>query len=572
MDFDMIGGILSEFVKGVLIVDSHQVIAWSNDIYKELYEGVEIVGKSFSEVFSLQLEEIGESGHKLENLSGKKYVMRQKFLPGDKRGYVLVYIEEITDFNNKDTRIYCLENIIDNINEGVLISDYEGRFVLYNKSQEKLEGLSSKEVIGKYLWEGYRSSPELSEHRNVYRTNTPIIDRYSAHAYMDGIPKYVSYSTFPIIKDGETVAVYSISRNENRLQSLLHETLELKRKLYSTYGGVDTKYHNNGTRYTFSDIMGESSVLTSLIKDAETIALLSSPVLIIGETGTGKEVFAQSIHNYGRNKGEPFVDINCSAIPENLLESILFGTVKGSYTGAADQAGLFEEARGGTLFLDEINSMPVAMQAKLLRVLQERKVRRVGSLESVPINCRIISAVNEDPEKAVKEGKMRQDLYYRLAGVSLYLPPLRERTSDIVPTILFFVGKYNKLLNKNVKSLSGELCEVVMDYSWPGNIRELEHMVENIMIRTADDQEEIHVSDIPPYMRRNLLGSISKEHMEKKTESLPGLLRDMEKKMILESLKKNRWNLTHAAGELGIIRQSLEYRMKKLGIKRPDEI
>lgn len=569
MDIKTIGDIISEYVNGIIILDKEGKIIWSDDLYKEISYEKEILGKKFSDVFSVDLNQM--KNITINNLSGKKYKMKCRNIKENEEEYTLVIVDEITDFNNKDTKIYCLEKIIDSINDGIIISNYEGRIVLYNKSQEKLEELSSKEVVGKFLWEGYQSKPELSEHQKVFKTNTPIIDKYQAHSYKGGVAKYVSYSTYPIVKDGETIAVYSVCKNESSLQALLHETLELKRKLYSKSKYNEKNYQKNGTQYIFTDIIGDSSVMVNLIKESQTMALVNSPILIVGETGTGKEVFAQSIHNFSKNNKEAFVDINCSAIPENLLESILFGTVKGAYTGAVDQAGLFEEAGKGTLFLDEINSMPILMQSKLLRVLQEKKVRRVGGINSIPISCRIISAVNEDPQKAIKEDKLRQDLYYRLAGVSLYIPPLRERKEDIVTTIEFFINKYNKMLNKNIKSISKELREVMIDYKWPGNVRELEHVIENIMIRTTDTQTELKILDIPHYIREDMIGSISIDKVQKSQHGLPDILRSIEKELILESLKKNNWNISRATKDLGIIRQSLEYRMKKLKIEKTKE-
>lgn len=569
MDIKTIGDIISEYVNGIIILDKEERIIWSDDLYKEISYEKEILGKKFSDVFSIDLNQIKNST--INNLSGKKYKIECKTIKDGEEKYTLVIVDEITDFNNKNTKIYCLEKIIDSINDGIIISNYEGRIVLYNKSQEKLEELSSKEVVGKFLWEGYQSKQELSEHQKVFKTNTPIIDKYQAHSYKGGVAKYVSYSTYPIVKDGETIAVYSVCKNESSLQALLHETLELKRKLYSKSKYNEKNYQKNGTQYIFTDIIGDSSAMVNLIKESQAMALVNSPILIVGETGTGKEVFAQSIHNFSKNNKEVFVDINCSAIPENLLESILFGTVKGAYTGAVDQAGLFEEAGEGTLFLDEINSMPILMQSKLLRVLQEKKVRRVGGINSIPISCRIISAVNEDPQKSIKEGKLRQDLYYRLAGVSLYIPPLRERKEDIITTIEFFINKYNKMLNKNIKSISKELREVMMDYKWPGNVRELEHVIENIMIRTTDTQTELKVLDIPHYIREDIIGSISIDKIQKSKRGLPDILRGIEKELILESLRKNNWNISRATKDLGIIRQSLEYRMKKLKIEKPKE-
>jgi arginine utilization regulatory protein len=570
MNIKTFGSIISDYIKGIIILNSERYVIWRNEIYKELFNGEEILGSKLDKIFSVDLNEIIKEKKTIKNLSGKKYSIKRRDIREKEDTYSLILIDEITDFKDNNVKLYCLEQIIDSIDDGIIVSDYEGRVVLYNNSQEKLEDMDSKKVVGKYLWEcyDYDYKPELSEHRKVYKSNTPIVNKYEAHAYKDGIPKYVSYSTYPIIKEGETIAVYTISKNESRLQALLHDTLEQKRKLYSKNDYKSESHQNNGTRYTFSDIVGDSSAMLNLINEAEAIALLKSPVLIVGETGTGKEVFAQSIHNYSTNKEAPFVDINCSAIPENLLESILFGSVKGAYTGAVDQAGLFEEARNGTLFLDEINSMPISMQAKLLRVLQEKKVRRVGALNSIPISCRVISAVNEDPQKIIRESKFRQDLYYRIAGTSLYITPLRERQEDIISTSMFFINKYNKLLNRNIKSISKELKEVMLKYTWPGNIRELEHIIESIMVRASEKQTELSISDMPHYLKGNFISSVACDNLQTEKNSLSNVLRDIEKRLILESLEINGWNLSKTARDLGIIRQSLEYRMKKLNIEK----
>lgn len=571
MNIKTFGNILCDFIKGLIILDSRQVVIWRNKIYKELFNGEEILGTILNNIFSIGLKELSNESKVIKNLSGKKYNIKRRDIKDDDDMYTLILIDEITDFSDDKIKLYCLEKIIDSIDDGIIVSDYNGRVVLYNNSQEKLEDLSSKDVVGKYLWECYNYNPDLpglSEHRKVYKTQVPIINNYRAHAFKDGVPKYLSYSTYPIVKNGETIAVYSISKNESKLQELLHDTLELKRKLYSKSDYENEGYQNNGTRYTFSDIIGDSNVMANLIREAESISLLKTSVLIIGETGTGKELFAQSIHNLGAGKEAPFVDINCSAIPENLLEGILFGSVKGAYTGASDQAGLFEEARNGTLFLDEINSMPMSMQSKLLRVLQEKKVRRVGGLSSIPVSCRVISAVNEDPQKLIKDGKFRQDLYYRISGTSLYIPPLRERKKDIISTGMFFINKYNKILNRNIKSLSGEFQEIMLKYTWPGNVRELEHIIENTMVRTSEKQKELALSDMPNYLKNNLISSVVCDKSREDKDSLSDILRDVEKKLILESLGSNDWNLSRTARDLGIIRQSLEYRMKKLKIER----
>lgn len=570
MNLSMLGKLLTDCFSGIIILDEGEKVIWSNDLIEKICNDKNHLNKKFSEIFSIKLGEITKEFKTIKTLPGNVYNLRAHYIKEEK--IYIVYIQEITDLYNKDIRLYCLEKIIESINDGIMISNHEGRVVLYNKAQENLEELTAEEVIGKHLWEVYEynpeCNPEMAEHRRVYKTREPIIEKYRAHTFKNGIPKYLSYSTYPIIKDEEVIGVYSISKNETSLQALLSETIELKRKLFSKGEEKEERYKNNGTTYTFSNIVGNSDVTKSIIKEAETVSLLNNTVLIVGETGTGKEVFAQSIHNFGKNKNEPFVAINCAAIPENLLESTLFGTIKGAYTGAVTQSGLFEEARNGTLFLDELNSMPISMQSKLLRVLQEKVVRRVGGATVTPIQCRVITAINEEPSKLIEEGRLRQDLFYRISGFCLYIPPLRERNEDVICIGEFFIKKYNKLLNRSVETFSRKLRGIMLSYKWPGNIRELEHFIENMMIKATENQKELNYEDIPRYIKNEMLNNVTLKIIEYNEKTLPEFLRCEEKKMILDSLNKNLWNLTRTAKDLGIIRQSLEYRIKKLNIKR----
>jgi len=327
----------------------------------------------------------------------------------------------------------------------------------------------------------------------------------------------------------------------------------------------------NGTRYTFSDIVGTSHAIHGLIKDAQRASLLNCAVLIDGEAGTGKEIFAQSIHNFSRNSQQPFVAINCAALPETMLDRILFGTVKGTFTGAIDQAGLFEEARAGTLFLDEIDSLSLLLQAKLLRVMHEMNFRRVGALNVIPVECRVICSTNKAPQKLIAEGRLRQDLFYRIARVALHIPPLRMRREDIASITETFIKKSNLILRKDVRFVSPELYELLLFYNWPGNLRELEHVLENLMIRVENNEKELGLEHLPPRLKQVLLSTREELKIPGERQNLPDTLKELEKQLIMDSLKRNMWNYPKTAKELGIIQQSLAYRMKKLGIAQRKE-
>lgn len=498
------------------------------------------------------------------NIDGKNYIIDKLKL--NNYPNTVMILDEIGNFYDYETKAYCLEQIINNLYDGVLLSDKDAKVVIYNDSMEEIEARKSEDMLGKYIWDAYEYSDiNKSEHMQVFNSKVPIINRYKAHAYKNGRPLYKSYSTFPIEKNNETIGVYSISKNETKLHSLLSETIELKRQFKDK--GNDKKVKSNGTRYNFTDIIGSSHAMVELIREAQAISWLDNNILIVGDTGTGKEVFAQSIHNYGKRNQEPFIGINCSAIPENLLESILFGTVKGAYTGALDSSGLFEEAGGGTLFLDEINSMQVSMQTKLLRVLQERQVRRVGGKESYPVECRIISAMNEDPNLLMEEERLRKDLFYRIAGFNLYIPPLKNRIEDLFEMAHHFIIKNNISMNRNIIEIEGKLKKVMESYEWPGNARELEHFIENTMIKSHEDERYLRSENIPNFIKHTMDKSMPNDEMEKKDNlTLEEELERLEKDLIVKALENNSGNVTRSAEDLKITRQSLIYRMKKLEI------
>lgn len=524
--------------------------------------------KDIADIIGTKLREILGFNNLQVDIGNESYNITKISLKN--QPYIILTLDLIGDYNDYITKSYCLEKIIEDLYDGVLLTDKEGRVLIYNQSMEEMEKRERKDMIGKYIWDAYGYSDiNKSEHMQVFNTGKPIINRYKAHAYHKGKPLYKSYSTLPIEKNNKIIGVYSISKNETKLQSLLSEIIELKRKFKEK--STDENYNNlNGTRFTFSDIVGSSDIMKKLIEESQAISWFDNNILIVGDTGTGKEVFAQSIHNFGKRKSQPFIGINCSAIPENLLESILFGAVKGAYTGAVDSPGLFEEAGEGTLFLDELNSMPINMQTKLLRVLQEKKVRRVGGKNEYPVKCRVMSAMNEDPYILIEEGRLRKDLFYRIAGYNIYIPSLKDRGKDLFELAEYYISKYNISMNKNITDITDELKTMMENYDWPGNIRELEHFIENTMVRTRDDDRYMRVSNIPSYIL-DVMNTNNEDYYEVITsinETLQDKLDNMEKKLILKALDNQMWNVTRTAERLGITRQSLIYRMRKFNIER----
>ena len=318
-------------------------------------------------------------------------------------------------------------------------------------------------------------------------------------------------------------------------------------------------------KYTFENIYGKDLEFSASLSIARKAAKTTASVFIYGETGTGKELIAQSIHYEGPRKAMPFLAQNCAALPESLLEGILFGTSKGGFTGAIDRPGLFEQANGGTLLLDEINSMPYELQAKLLRVLQEGYIRRVGGMKDIPIDVRIIATTNEQPSLLVDKGILRKDLYYRLNIIPINVPPLRARKVDIVPLSERFIKKYNEIYEKEVWLISDKAKEKLINYSWPGNVRELENTI-MAALSMIDDEHVINENNILlPETDNSFVGATAKQ-IDISKKNLNQILEEIEMSLIMDSLKRNSLNISKAANELGIKRQTLQHKIKKYKI------
>lgn len=335
---------------------------------------------------------------------------------------------------------------------------------------------------------------------------------------------------------------------------------------------------NNGAYYTFENIIGNNKELKKTVDFAHKVALNNSSVLLLGETGTGKELFAQSIHNASKFSNGPFIAVNCAAIPSTLIESILFGTAEGAFTGAKNTKGLLHQAHNGTIFLDEINSMNLDAQSKLLRFLQDKTIRSVGDNKQTKIHCRIISAINKSIEEEINSGNIRSDLYYRLSTVTIRIPPLSQRIDDIPILSNFFVNKYQLEFCSNIKMIDSSLLESFMDYNWPGNVRELEHVIESAMNMIDSGDEILKQKHLSTYLQQRIL-SIDTSNKKNSSDiifstekKLHEILDDVERKVIIERLSKNQGNITQTAEDLGIFRQALQYRIKKYKIEKNEYI
>lgn len=326
--------------------------------------------------------------------------------------------------------------------------------------------------------------------------------------------------------------------------------------------------------YCLEDIIGDSLLIRQLKNQIASVTKTNSSVLIYGETGTGKELVAQSIHSGGERRNSIFLSQNCSAIPLSLLEGLLFGTVKGSFTGAEDKAGIFEIANGGTIFLDEINSMDMSMQAKILKVIEEKKVTRLGSNKAIPVDVRIISAMNEDPLNCVRQGRMRSDLYYRIGTVLLRVPPLKERPDDIPVLVNYYIDHYNKEMGKSIKGVTDEVALSLRSYDWPGNVRELRNAIEAAF--NFETEDYITYDHLPPLMPCSQSpisfggspGSNIQIPLVRTGQTLTQMVDSYEKRCI-ENEVSLASSLNELASNLGISRQSLSYKLKKHNIVLP---
>jgi len=460
-----------------------------------------------------------------------------------------------------------LEGTSDAISEGVIITDVDGKIIYYNQALEKMEGLKRSDVLGRYLTEVYQVTPETSEHMKVVKTGKPFKELTKVFFTADGREISLVSSTYPVYQGGKVVGAFSVCRDITKLKGLINENILLQKQVQ-----VENREQNlkgNGTRYTFKNFVFASETINNLVHQAEKAAKTDGAVLIYGETGTGKEVIVQGIHNASARRDEPFVGINCAAIPDTLLESILFGTVKGTFTGAVDSAGLIEQAGHGTLFLDEINAMSLPLQAKLLRMLQERTFRRVGGSKESPVKCRIVGSTNMDPWECIKRGTLREDLYYRFAVFTLFIPPLRDRPEDIEALAVHFTNGYRKIYGHGPVQLDAELKQAFMNYRWPGNIRELEHIIESCMAMLEPGEnlvtfEHLPSSVRPKFTRQKMQLNLS---LDRSRSMLHEIMEDVERQVIEEVLKRNGGNISKSAKALGILRQNLQYRMRRLGIK-----
>lgn len=437
----------------------------------------------------------------------------------------------IKEYNSKLTLAKNhFETIMESLVAGILTADMDGRIMMVNDYALNMFGLSRKEILSKYIYQLFESWEK-------------VVDTLKSGEAFHEVDVYVNTNTNKL---QFSLSAYPIYGEARQLQEVIFVFKEIKR-----IRSLANRIMGSKAIYTFDKIVGSDERFLEVMEYAQKVSDSRSTILITGESGTGKEVFAQAIHNYSTRREEPFVAINCGAIPRNLMESELFGYEEGAFTGAkkGGAPGKFEIADGGTLMLDEIGDMPIDMQIKLLRVIEEGVITRVGGTRQIPINVRIIAATNKNLVQEVERGNFRLDLYYRLNVLPIHLPALRERRGDIESIARYFMKSMSKRLNKKEVYLDDDMIQRLKEYNWPGNIRELENVIER-MINTQNMPVEFSRSE-----------SAAVDITVSKSECLD--LEQTEIRLIKKALAEYEGNITLAAKALGIGRNTLYRKMEK---------
>lgn len=458
--------------------------------------------------------------------------------------------EEITDL--KEVRM-MLEAIIHSSEEAISVVDENGNGILINPAYTRLTGLTEEDVIGKPATADIAEGESM--HMQVLKTRRPV-----RGARMKVGPKNrdVVVNVAPIIVDGVLKGSVGVIHDVSEIQRLTAE-LNRARQIIRTLEA----------KYSFADIVGESEEMKVAIEQAKLAAKTPATILLRGESGTGKELFAHAIHNASDRKYNKFIRVNCAAIPETLLESELFGYEEGAFSGArrGGKRGLFEEANNGSIFLDEIGELSASTQAKLLRVLQEREIVRVGGTKPIPINVRVIAATNVNLEKAIAEGAFREDLYYRLNRMPIYIPPLRARKEDIPSLCRHLIQKLNQDYGRNVEGVTDEAMAKLLAYDWPGNVRELENVLGRAMIFMKFHEVMIDATHLPPLASPSSVPAHRVE-TEEEIRPLEEMVSRYEASLIEQALRRHRGNKTAAARALGISVRNLYYKLEKYGLDK----
>ena len=445
------------------------------------------------------------------------------------------------------------ENVLElldshNYFDNLIIFDTDGRAVYYD-SQGTSGIFGDIDVVGKTLSELYPGvDPEESVIMKAIREGTPTYNLQETTRVLGGRQISHVITVLPIIENGQVTGA---------VEATINTAVDTRHNIYIT----PETGRRHRQLYTTEDIISENPLMRRVKEKIAKVSRTDSPVMIYGKTGTGKEMVAEAIHTGSARRGKPFMAQNCAAIPANLLESMLFGTVRGSFTGAEDKKGLLEAASGGTVFLDEINNMDMALQAKILKAIEEQKIMRVGDYEQRPIDVRIVAATNEDPLLLVKKHLLREDLYYRLRVIQIDLPALVERQSDIPLLTEYFINKYNKLMHRNIAGVDEDMMDFLLRREWKGNIRELENTIECAF--NFAEGAYLTLDDLPWLEQETEAGEGYENFDVNDDRTLKELLQEYECEAIREALTAAGGDVRKAADMLGLTRQNLHHKLKQ---------
>lgn len=469
----------------------------------------------------------------------------------------------------ENVREKLMEAVLDQLGESVELYSADSAFQFANRAcKQMLDIPAERDIEGQKLLDIFEVPAEYSTNLTAMRTRAPVRGRFDSYKSTTGKTLTTVNYAYPVVEEGRLLGCVSFEWDMGMVQTKMRELDGIQQILIRRLPSPLKTPRD--TRYTLQDLVGSSPGLLSAIELASRMAPKENSVLIQGETGTGKEIFAQGIHALSPRRKEKFVAVNCAAFPESLIEGMLFGTAKGAFTGSVDRVGLIEAANHGTLFLDEINSMSLAMQAKLLRVLQERTLRRVGSTADIPIDVRLIASTNEDAFKLIEQGKLRKDLFYRVASVIVEIPPLRERIEDLEELTWHYIGE-NQPAARPIERIEPAFWQKLREHDWPGNVRELFHILSYAV--NASEDGVLREEDFPAYFLGRKEGGRAPRRAEPDTgldlrKGLNALVGDYEQHVLREAYAACGENATKTAELLGISRQSCQYYMKKYGLNR----
>lgn len=533
-----------KILRELSIVDKDQSLEYGTDVFQ-------LIGKSF--VFIFGIDEINGEGFIEFDSKLYKY---QNICNDD--GF-MIYL------SSSGVLTHLYELALNHTTEGIQIFDRNGYFLYGNSASERLEYYRKEDFIGKHILDiyDYNSHDGYSSVLTVLRTKDKVENRCDRFKVKNGKMLTTINTAYPAFVSGKVSGVIAF-------ESDMALAEQIRNRMSSLEGYMkDNPVKGRSKLYSFDNIIHQSEKIKEAIHFAKKVSLLDSSILIEGDTGTGKELFAQSIHSYSARRNKPFIDINCSAVPSNLFESIFFGTEKGAFTGSLAKPGIFEMADGGTVFLDEVNSISLEMQAKLLRVLQEKRFQRVGGNRYIECDIRLLAASNENLHELMQEQKIRKDFYYRIAAVKLHIDPLQERKEDIPLLANHFISDLCKKYNRQPMTIDEKTMSLLVNADWPGNARELQNSIEFAFNKAPESAYILEYDYFPDYIKElssRAIKHIEPEGAKQEDKNFEKQLEAYEKEILLKALRENDWNITRSAKRLGMSRQNLQYRLRKLNI------